>query len=818
MTLAEPGPGPELRANPSAMTLAELVDLLWGEAVRARPQSPLGASFKFQFQFQKLTVGTVAALPKVNKNAPRPRGLAPAKSPRSAARFRSSRSATKHSGQPQRPTGHRADQRTVHMAPLRYFAHFRAVRLPNVPKGKPRFHFAVNCFDDVAERIRVFPTSVSSHVMGIELPPEPEPPSDEATEAELFNRGGLDTQGPLSRCFGNLLRDMAGDQAFGGQAFMESLPRVRSLLFNTLLPVAEAHAAARLKHSRVKAREAELEADQKAKEATVQPEVVLGPPSPKPSKGGLKRTRIYSGDSGEVSQVGSQSQSVASSPAGKRVGMRASLAAAAEAAEREAREKEEELARDDAADAALAKQTLPGSIVKAETLMNQLLEPEVVHLFAMFLGTFELLFANYSDVPTRAGKGHMTIFAFTRFCFDFGLFPTMIDLKSLQQIYGLIAKRGTEEIAIAAVATAMAEMAEMAESRNGDEGNAALDRGGTASSAGGLSRPRLLSQSKSSPSVGLRRSGRYLSSQLAISEETVVDPDGPDGLIFWNGIQIPRRLSWISKESADLSEAEGNCFAVLSAINDWLKDRSVKIHEFFLFLDTDGSGKISVEEMQAGLTFMRFFDPPSPEEVAEFFPLIASPETGEIAIWELQQSLVIISKQKTKLELARAGFMKLDSQMSSAELKASIFFKDLAVVMQRNKWTPEEMFQQFDLDGSGDVGQDELTSRAKKLLANSCGRCPGLDILSPFELLDTNGDGVVSQSEFCGLMLDLRKAQLMMDEQGLRNKLKLVTANAVLDSERRAALLADDKAKLHSRLTSGGSTRRASNASTAAKQ
>ncbi|CAE8744068.1 unnamed protein product, partial [Polarella glacialis] len=562
---------------------------------------------------------------------------------------------------------------------------------------------------------------------------------------------------------------------------------------------------------------AELEADQKAKEATVQPEVVLGPPSPKPSKGGLKRTRIYSGDSGEVSQVGSQSQSVASSPAGKRVGMRASLAAAAEAAEREAREKEEELARDDAADAALAKQTLPGSIVKAETLMNQLLEPEVVHLFAMFLGTFELLFANYSDVPTRAGKGHMTIFAFTRFCFDFGLFPTMIDLKSLQQIYGLIAKRGTEEIAIAAVATAMAEMAEMAESRNGDEGNAALDRGGTASSAGGLSRPRLLSQSKSSPSGGLRRSGRYLSSQLAISEETVVDPDGPDGLIFWNGIQIPRRLSWISKESADLSEAEGNCFAVLSAINDWLKDRSVKIHEFFLFLDTDGSGKISVEEMQAGLTFMRFFGPPSPEEVAEFFPLIASPETGEIAIWELQQSLVIISKQKTKLKLARAGFMKLDSQMSSAELKASIFFKDLAVVMQRNKWTPEEMFQQFDLDGSGDVGQDELTSRAKKLLANSCGRCPGLDILSPFELLDTNGDGVVSQSEFCGLMLDLRKAQLMMDEQGLRNKLKLVTANAVLDSERRAALLAEDKARLHSRLTSGGSTRRASNASTAAK-
>ncbi|CAE8623588.1 unnamed protein product [Polarella glacialis] len=31
MTLAEPGPGPELRANPSAMTLAELVDLLRGK-------------------------------------------------------------------------------------------------------------------------------------------------------------------------------------------------------------------------------------------------------------------------------------------------------------------------------------------------------------------------------------------------------------------------------------------------------------------------------------------------------------------------------------------------------------------------------------------------------------------------------------------------------------------------------------------------------------------------------------------------------------------------------------------------------------------
>ncbi|CAK8990341.1 S-adenosyl-L-methionine-dependent tRNA 4-demethylwyosine synthase TYW1 (Radical S-adenosyl methionine and flavodoxin domain-containing protein 1) (tRNA wybutosine-synthesizing protein 1 homolog) (tRNA-yW-synthesizing protein) [Durusdinium trenchii] len=160
---------------------------------------------------------------------------------------------------------------------------------------------------------------------------------------------------------------------------------------------------------------------------------------------------------------------------------------------------------------------LPPEMVKAEFMQNQLLEPEVVCFVATFSSLFQVLFEAYCDFPQepRGYGGHMTISAFLRFCFDFGLF-SVIDLQTLQRSYNLC----SEDFI---------------------------------------------------PAEPQRRKRRTKGSKREAN-----------GVFFWNGLQVPQRFEWLTKEFAQHEAEEAACAGVLGAMHDWMKGVGSHFHSFLL--------------------------------------------------------------------------------------------------------------------------------------------------------------------------------------------------------------------------------------------
>lgn len=67
----------------------------------------------------------------------------------------------------------------------------------------------------------------------------------------------------------------------------------------------------------------------------------------------------------------------------------------------------------------------------------------------------------------------------------------------------------------------------------------------------------------------------------------------------------------------------------------------------------------------------------------------------------------------------------------------------------------------------GELTAQELTQAARKLMRMQPTRCAGLSVESPFELLDRNGDGLVTKTEFCDVLDKVWKARQM---QNLRDE------------------------------------------------
>ncbi|OLP98554.1 hypothetical protein AK812_SmicGene18999 [Symbiodinium microadriaticum] len=369
-----------------------------------------------------------------------------------------------------------------------------------------------------------------------------------------------------------------------------------------------------------------------------------------------------------------------------------------------------------------ALQPLPPEMLKAEFLQSQMLEPEILSFGAMFLGIFQVLFNKYHDFPTSACASQMSISGFLRFCFDFGLFPSVVDLQTIQQLYALCAAEGEKQ-----------------DSMKQDAKSSSTDR--AASPA-----PTKSSQKK-------RISPKKFRKQA----------DSPNQ-IFWNGQQVPMHLGWLTRDFAHHSEQESKCVCILSAINDWMKDRMWTPADVFNFLDINASGLISTREFIEGVKLMRLKNLPSDEELRRLLPLLMSADKGLIAPRELHQALAVIAKQKHKLDLAANFFLKSEPDMSMAEWNASHFFRDLVKVMEKNSWSPGRLFAELG-GGKEAITKQELEEKARVLLRVHCGRSPALEVAQPFDILDVNGDGVIEREEFVAIIVQLLKALAMQGKE-----------------------------------------------------
>lgn len=602
----------------------------------------------------------------------------------------------------------------------------------------PRYHYALKCFDAEASSCEVPGIAPFGRlVMAVRLPALPA--KDEALEGLVNDR----LTPRITRLFGRLLEDLALLPFWEGQDMAEALPRAKKYFFFKMLPAAQAYGeeriqvlqkqAIQLKHENIRISSSnssqlpEAEATEPATSVAGDLDTTKGAPSLRGLSAGSATSRSsishftrMTHDLDAISEVSEALSSPKKLPRASRTG--ASLGSRQTTrTKRDGRDATVKILEvqpptplEDAT--VMEPVPLPPEMVKAEFMQNQLLEPEVLSFVATFSSIFQVLFRAYSDFPARdMGGGHMSISAFLRFCYDFGLF-SVIDLQSLQRLYSLCSE--TLE----------------------------------------LSAPKDAKPKK-------RRGNKK-----------------PEQVFFWNGLQVPQRFEWLTKEFAHHDAQEAACAGVLGAMHDWMKDRTWTPNDLFTLLDWNGNGGICAEELVEGVRLMRLDHLPPCEELQRLASLLLSPETGSITPYELQQALAIIAKQKHKLVLAANFFLKADQDMSEVERNASVFFKDLIKVMEKNGWTPTRLFHELGGASGETITKEKLEDKAKVLMRLHCGRTSGLEVTQPFDILDLNGDGVIEEEEFLAIVGQVLKALRTQQREGKQRRQLQAAVTAVAKS------------------------------------
>lgn len=368
------------------------------------------------------------------------------------------------------------------------------------------------------------------------------------------------------------------------------------------------------------------------------------------------------------------------------------------------------------------------AVLKGELLASQLLEPEVMHLAAEFGGLFKVLFDAYCDIPVGGGTGvgHMTLSAFLRFCHDFRLFPSKVDLQTIQWLYYTASGTRTLE----------------------SYGIQARSRAGS------------LAPDDSPQESGHRRKRRNSRLRMKRSESQ-------DAFLYY-GKWIRNHLAWLTSDFATMSDAEFNSACILWALHNWGKEHMMSVPDVFQAFDHDGNGKICPEELLEGLNFMRFENPPTEEDVSKMIVIIMPPQhPGEDLEFDmLSQALFVVQKQSDKLTSVAKSISQEETTLTNDALHARRFFQNMWKTLEQKEWTPQVLFQKLDVRNAGFVSAEELFCQTQAVLHLPVGKINARQFLAPFELLDLNGDGKITCEEFCSVMAALKQAN---DEKELSN-------------------------------------------------
>lgn len=435
------------------------------------------------------------------------------------------------------------------------------------------------------------------------------------------------------------------------------------------------------------------------------------------------------------SVVQSRGGSVNPSPRGRRSASSVSPANVASAAEEvEKNGSESEADKDEAHGALLYAHTF--AVLKGELLMCQMLEPEVLHVLLEYQGLFYELFRAYADIPMSSPEedGHMTLAAFLRFCDDFGLFPTKVDFQTAQWLYNS-AIICTEDKIDSSSSTAGDAIA-----ADTDAEKMVLK----AKAGRGRKKPR-----------GRERADSAISAQL------VAPP--PPHMVLWSGKWLKGHLAWLTKDHGEMSDAELRCARLLEPLNEWMSYRQLMSRDVFSSKLPQGCTDIGLEAFLAVVEFMHLEDPPSKEELAELMTLISPNGKEEIDYHSFDTALMIMQKKKENLDRATNSFLKDYKDMSQAEYSACLFFKELQFLLEKNRWTPEELFRKMDTDGNGALDNDEVMKQLNAFLkANTplaLATVTAAGTTSPFNVLDLNSDNKVTLQEFVSIFQQVDMAK-----------------------------------------------------------
>jgi len=325
----------------------------------------------------------------------------------------------------------------------------------------------------------------------------------------------------------------------------------------------------------------------------------------------------------------------------------------------------------------------------------------------------------------------MSLIGFLRVCDEFGLFPAIADFKTIQWLYE--SAEGWVKI-------------ETLRSRSRQ-----LVRRTAQSSAGSAAASR-----------GKKRRGSSRGPEIP----------RVDGFLFF-GKWIKNHLAWLTKDFSSMGPSELKAACTLWAMSEWMEFRKLQVRDLFCLLDKDNSGIVTLDDLQIGIDFMSLDDPASAEDVVQLMRLIMPPPPTAIQVEEerplqvefniLGMALTAVNKQREHRDRAANVFLKDFDKMSRPESKAAIFFGGLWTLLEDRNWTPDQLFNEINLDGTGKVSQEELagvTTRMMKLSASSKSTA-AVSVDTPFELLDTNQDGIITRAEFTGVLEQVKQARDM---------------------------------------------------------
>jgi len=483
------------------------------------------------------------------------------------------------------------------------------------------------------------------------------------------------------------------------------------------------------------------------------------------------------------------------------------------------------------------------AVLKGELLLSQLLEPEVIHFIGQFEGIFRCLFEHYCDVPLTAGEGsgHMTLVAFLRFCHDFGLFPTRVDFQTVQWLYHTsqstlprdITKDDTgrgatrkevhrscttallseptpsssstapppspsKEWHRSATVNVKAAMQHEVQQPSGDPtvvAPATKPKEREKPPGGGGRKGKkipsrqqsedgspasITSASPKQKTSGAAKAARQVAmeSRRRLHQRRTHVEEIPRTL--WNGKWIYTSLLWLTEEFNLMSELEARSAGILWAMNDWLDDRNVQVHEVFSFLDTNRGGTVSATEMKAFIKFIRLDNAPSEEEVDQLMSKLLLKGKEDLDYPTLTMALLIVSKQKAKLRRAGNLFLQDMEDMDPGMTDSYSFFQELIRVLKEVGMKPEEIFERLDKNGDGELDKEEITAEAKNIILDQMRPCAALQVESPFDLLDLNGDGKVTKEEFLRVVAQVQEATLLrkVEEESGHRLFKCASASA----------------------------------------
>lgn len=396
------------------------------------------------------------------------------------------------------------------------------------------------------------------------------------------------------------------------------------------------------------------------------------------------------------------------------------------------------------------------AFIKGEALLGQLCEPEVLRFVAEMSPTMKTLFRAYADIPTPAGDGHMSMAALLRFCEDLGMFPKTIDYQTVKWLYGL-------ETADSQTTKAFSRRRRSSVSSAEVLNFASIPP--SVPPSGPPSRP----ESKSSAFEKKKTKGRK-------AVRAPVQHPVDEGFVYQNK-WLKRHLAWMAKEPGSMDELELRSCYVLTAIDEWMSCRNLRVCDVFSRMGKTDT--LNTLDLWVAVEFMDFDYPPSHHDIVFLMGLLVPPdraipssppspssasspktrEEGDVDFATFQMALTAARIIKEKRSRATNCFLKDISKMSKAECSAAIFFKDLLSVLEERNITPESLFRVADQDCNGEVTVRDLITHIRALFRMQVCLSAGAAIQNPFEILDKSQDDMITKQEFVDMIEETKEAR-----------------------------------------------------------